>query len=161
MQMKPTKVIISPDLVMFLLPEDPWPILCPEVPGEESRLAREPCWSASLDSSSFMISHPEHHGLRSLYPLKPDTKRLSKLKFPQTRLWSRLERSYPSTLTFISVSRVCRPLHANAASMIRIQLHRERLSNDNEQSISINTQQAATQSGSAVLLFCQASLEFH
>lgn len=49
----------------------------------------------------------------------------------------------------------------NAKTKIRNKLHCDQLSNDNEQSISINTQQAATQSSPAVLLFCQASLEFH
>ena len=42
------------------LPAEPWPILCPEVPGEESRLGSDPLFSASLDSSSAITSQPGH-----------------------------------------------------------------------------------------------------
>lgn len=42
------------------VPEDPWPCLCPDIPGEEmSRLVSEPWLSTSFVSSSAMTSQPD------------------------------------------------------------------------------------------------------
>ncbi len=40
-------------------PEEPWP-LCPEVPGEDSKLDRDKLLSGSFVSSSAITSHPDH-----------------------------------------------------------------------------------------------------
>lgn len=86
------------------LPEDPWPILWPEVPGEESRLAKEPCWSPSFDSSSLMISHPECFGLKWSAG--------TPLCFYNLRIDWRMSRAHSS--------RTCLLLHSNATAIIRI-----------------------------------------
>lgn len=86
------------------LPEDPWPILWPEVPGEESRLAKEPCWSPSFDSSSLMISHPECFGLKWSAG--------TPLCFYNLLIDWRMSRAHSS--------RTCLLLHSNATAIIRI-----------------------------------------